>query len=161
MSYFAFLTSYFKETIRKYLTNELPSADLDELKSQLTDLQLQDLLILRGLLSYGILPHALKKRWSVDYGVDVISKRRLMAVPFRGKDTPMPRTEFGHPDVCLVLTHVSYYHTGLNKKQVTDALTKLKQLPHRETVYQEWMSRFSDPSVAVPADVNSVMTRNS
>jgi Protein of unknown function (DUF3638)/Protein of unknown function (DUF3645) len=110
LAYFALLTSNFKETIRKYLTNELQSADLDELKSQLTDLQLQDLLILRGLLSYGVLPHALKKRWSVDYGVDVISKRRLMAVPFRGKDTPMPRTEFGHPDVFGADTHVLLPH---------------------------------------------------
>jgi len=51
---------------------------------------------------------------------------------------------------------MSYYHTGLNVQQVTDALSKLIQLPHRETIYQEWMSRFTDPSPAIPADVNSV-----
>ena len=26
-----------------------------------------------------------------------------MAVPFRGKDTPMERADFGHPDVAIVL----------------------------------------------------------
>jgi len=63
LDYFALFFPKLKEKIREYLTNQLQSADeLKELKLKLTELQLQDLLILRGLLSYRLLPHVLKKR---------------------------------------------------------------------------------------------------
>ena len=52
-----------------------------------------------------------------------------MAVPFRGKDTPMERADFGHPDVAIVLTHLSYYYSGLEGKQVKESLELLKRLP--------------------------------
>ena len=39
------------------------------------------------------------------------SFNRLMAVPFRAKDVAADRTEFGHPDVALVLTQLSYYYS--------------------------------------------------
>ena len=140
LAYLSTLNSRRKQVLRKYLCNQIKSSDdLGVLSSELTEQQLKDVLILRGLLSYGVLPHAIRKRWSVDYGVDVITKRRLMAVPFRGKDTPMPRTEFGHPDVSLVLTHFSYYHTGLNQQQVKEALIRLKQMPQGQVEYQVWL----------------------
>ena len=44
----------------------------------------EGLLLLRGLLSQGILIHVLRqRRWRVDYGLD--SKRSLLAVPYRAK----------------------------------------------------------------------------
>ena len=156
LAYLSTLNSRRKQVLRKYLCNQIKSSDdLGVLSSELTEQQLKDVLILRGLLSYGVLPHAIRKRWSVDYGVDVITKRRLMAVPFRGKDTPMPRTEFGHPDVSLVLTHFSYYHTGLNQQQVKEALIRLKQMPQGQVEYQVWLEDVKGQRRVV-SDVNSI-----
>ena len=65
-------------------------------------------LVLRGVLQYEILYLALGKRYRVEYGVNTNSKR-TMAVPFRAKDIPSERAEFGHPDVAIILTCLSYY----------------------------------------------------
>ena len=71
--------------------------------------------------------------------VDTVTRRRLMAVPFRGKDTPMERADFGHPDVAIILTHLSYYYSGLEEKQIEDTLTILNRLPQRDAEYQSWI----------------------
>ncbi|KAI9453144.1 hypothetical protein BJY52DRAFT_1214289 [Lactarius psammicola] len=58
------------------------------------------ILLLRGLLvdGEGVLGYVLKeRRWRVDYGLD--PRRTLLAVPYRAKDVPSLRAEFGHPDV--------------------------------------------------------------
>ena len=68
----------------------------------------QEILLLRGLLAGGILLHNLReKRWLVDYGFD--PTRSMLAVPYRVKDSPAPRAEFGHPEMILLLTCLSYY----------------------------------------------------
>ena len=72
-------------------------------------------LILRGLLSYDILFLCLNKRWRIDYGVNNNLNRKI-AVPYRAKDIPAERSEFGHPDVALLFTHLSYYYSGLDHK---------------------------------------------
>ena len=69
-------------------------------------------MVLRGLLSYDVLYLALSKRWRVEYGVNSKGYRQ-MAVPFRAKDVPSERSEFGHPDVAILLTILSYYYSGL------------------------------------------------
>lgn len=52
------------------------------------------LLLLRGLFAHGLLQFALsQKRWRVDYGLDL--SRSLMAVPYRAKDSPSLRSEYG------------------------------------------------------------------
>lgn len=48
---------------------------------------------LRGILGCGVLLHALKKRWRVDYGVALTGHRKT-AVPFRAKDVPANNAEF-------------------------------------------------------------------
>lgn len=49
------------------------------------------LLILRGMISHDILLHGLKdKRWRVEYGTDL--RRSHLAVPYRAKDFPSPRS---------------------------------------------------------------------
>ncbi|KAG7289874.1 hypothetical protein NEMBOFW57_006251 [Staphylotrichum longicolle] len=40
----------------------------------------------------------------------------MLAVPYRAKDSPAPRSEFSHPDVVIVLTCLSYYYQGLSNK---------------------------------------------
>lgn len=67
--------------------------------------------ILRGLLSFEVLKLVLTKRWRVNYGVDV-NGRRKMAIPFGANDTPKENSEFGHPDVAVCYTMLSYYYSG-------------------------------------------------
>ena len=74
-------------------------------------------LILRGLLSFDCLFIVLQKRWRVDYGVNSNGKRK-MAVPFRGKDCPAEKAEFGHPDVAILFTILSYYYEGITEVQL-------------------------------------------
>jgi hypothetical protein len=86
----------------------------------------QCLLLLRGLLAGGVLRFALaRKRWRVHYGPD--SSRTLLAVPFRAKDSPAARAEFGHPDVTVTLTCLSYYYAGLTDAQLRVAFGRLRQ----------------------------------
>lgn len=70
------------------------------------------LLILNGLLQFDVLKLMLTKRWRVNYGVNKNGHRK-MAVPFRAKDIAADRTEFGHPDVAIGLTQLSYYYSGV------------------------------------------------
>lgn len=41
-----------------------------------------------------------------------------MAVPYRAKGVPNLNTKWGHPDVGILLTCLSYYHTGLTYEQI-------------------------------------------
>jgi hypothetical protein len=101
------------ETARTSLCDRL--AELDDVTL------FPGLLVLRGLFAHGILELALtQKRWRVDYGLDL--GRSLMAVPYRAKDSPSLRSEYGvsspmakkrrllissclgHPEMRLVLT---------------------------------------------------------
>lgn len=79
-------------------------SSLDLLKSHCKPTALwSGLLLRRGMLAGGILSFVLgKKRYRVDYGLDLT--RTMLAVPYRAKDVPSPRADFGHPDVVLALT---------------------------------------------------------
>lgn len=37
-----------------------------------------------------------------------------MAVPYKAKDVPDQRADFGHVDVAISLTCLNYYYSGLN-----------------------------------------------
>lgn len=97
-----------------------------------------ELLLLRGLFAHGILVYALKeRRWRVDYGLDPI--RTLLAVPYRAKDVPALRAEFGHPDVSIALTSLAYYYSGLNPDQVDICLQLLLKLDNPHSEYDKWL----------------------
>ncbi|CAF9942696.1 MAG: hypothetical protein ALECFALPRED_009917 [Alectoria fallacina] len=83
----------------------------------------QRLLLLRGLLIHKILLLGLGKRWNVQYGID--TRRDPIAVPFKGKGIPSDQAEFGHPDVSIILTCLSFYHSGLSLPQFQQTLTQL------------------------------------
>lgn len=79
------------------------------------------ILILSGLLRFEVLKLILMKRWRVNYGVNEKGQRkkleeggRKMAIPFKAKDVAAEMTEFGHADVAICLTYLSYYYSGLN-----------------------------------------------
>jgi hypothetical protein len=99
---------------------------------------LKTLLLLRGMLQNGILLYALKdKRYRVNYGLDLT--RSLLAVPFRAKDLPSPRSEFGHPDLTILLTCLSYYYGGLDEETVRLTLRQLLKSGTPELTYAEWL----------------------
>lgn len=69
------------------------------------------LLIVCGLLRFEVLKLILTKRWRVDYGVNE-KGRMKMGIPFKAKDVAAEQTEFGHPDVAICYTQLSYYYSG-------------------------------------------------
>ncbi|KAI6439400.1 hypothetical protein MCOR15_011939 [Pyricularia oryzae] len=122
-----------QEAIYTYLTEPKLSAEQiaqvedPERCSLWTDTIKNSLLLLRGFLAGGILGFVLgQKRWRVNYGLDL--KRRpptRLAVPYRAKDSPSPRSEFSHPEVVILLTSFSYYYGGLGDQDLFHAFEHL------------------------------------
>ncbi|KAG1873394.1 hypothetical protein C8R48DRAFT_769831 [Suillus tomentosus] len=97
------------------------------------------LLVLRGLLACGILVYALKeRRWRVNYGL--APERTMLAVPFRAKDMPSLRAEFGHPDVAVTLTCLSYYYGGLTLQQLMLCFELLLKQDNPTLEYESWVA---------------------
>ena len=114
----------------------------------------KSLLLLRGLLAHGILNYVLcDRRWRVDYGLD--PSRSLLAVPYRAKDVPAVRAEFGHPDVCLALTCLSYYYGGLTEAQLDTCFEQLSKLDNPDEEYRKW-TRNNDQVPNTLRDVKGV-----
>lgn len=104
---------------------------------------LQNLLLIRGLIAYKILLFVLRaKRWSVNYGLH--PSRCLSAVPYRAKDVPTPSAEFGHPDVAIALTCLSYYYSGLSEEQTRQCFELLSKADDPSLEYGTWISRCSN-----------------
>ena len=105
----------------------------------LLDKEMADVLTFRGMLAYGILLHCLKQRHRVDFGVSQSGKKRL-AIPFRACDTPAERTEFGHSEIALTFTMLSYYYDGLSRNQVKAAVAKLLAMGPiaQKEIYATW-----------------------
>eukprot|EP00516_Mucochytrium_quahogii_P008420 CAMPEP_0203758104 /NCGR_PEP_ID=MMETSP0098-20131031/10854_1 /ASSEMBLY_ACC=CAM_ASM_000208 /TAXON_ID=96639 /ORGANISM=" , Strain NY0313808BC1" /LENGTH=3866 /DNA_ID=CAMNT_0050650355 /DNA_START=244 /DNA_END=11840 /DNA_ORIENTATION=- len=85
-----------------------------------------------------LLPHVLSKIDRVSFGVlsrlDLANidqkrtpmSRKLMAVPFVGKDVPSRSSEFAHPDVVIGLSVLGYRYEGLRLSDVKTIVTQLK-----------------------------------
>ena len=111
------------------------------------------LLLLRGLLTSNILFFALsERRWRVDYGLASESQLgpsiyrpttpTMLAVPYRGKDVPAPNTQFGHPDLTIILTCLSYYYAGLSKEQLRVSFEILLDQDDPSTEYALWIQEY-------------------
>ncbi|CAF1307389.1 unnamed protein product [Rotaria sordida] len=136
-----------KQTILSFIFDM--NTSVDALVHRFSSNDIQSFLIIRGLLSTEVLLVALKKRYRVHYGVNShTSFNRLMAVPFRAKDVPAERTEFGHPDIALVLTQLSYYYSGLNDSQMIQCFNRLSEEERDpESIYDEWISQEDENDV--------------
>ena len=96
------------------------------------------LLLLRGLLTSGILLYVFReRRWRVDYGL--APTRTMLAVPYRAKDVPAPRAEFGHPDMAIILTCLSYYYGGLSEEQLRICFEILLKQDDPSLDYDLWV----------------------
>ncbi|KAG4248285.1 hypothetical protein PC116_g3972 [Phytophthora cactorum] len=98
---------------------------------------INQLLALRGLIAFGVLEHCLEKRYRVDFGLPLPDTRpKKIAIPFRAADVPSEQSEFSHPDVCIALTLLGYYHRGLSDKEVQLTFEKLLRLDISEQIHQ-------------------------
>ncbi|KAF8546631.1 hypothetical protein OG21DRAFT_1501910 [Imleria badia] len=116
------------------------------------------LLLLRGLLTSRTLLFALaERRWRVDYGLVPGSQwqRRahrsttpiMLAVPYRAKDVPAPNTQFGHPDLTIILTCLSYYYAGLSEEQLRVSFEILLDQDDPSVEYALWIKEYDRESV--------------
>ncbi|KAF3308478.1 hypothetical protein TWF173_001179 [Orbilia oligospora] len=101
------------------------------------------LLILRGLIAHGVLHFILRdKRYRVDYGLD--RERSGLAVPYRAKDRPAAKAEFGHPEVVLTLTCLTYYYGGLRNEDLQACFDLLDKTDNPDLTYEHWIKCYSD-----------------
>lgn len=63
------------------------------------------------------------------------------------------KAAFGHPDVAIVLTCLSYYYAGLSRSQVFQCFQALLKLDDPRLVYNDWVSAGGD---CVPDIVRSL-----
>ncbi|KAF8260954.1 hypothetical protein EI94DRAFT_1811014 [Lactarius quietus] len=139
----AVLSPSIREATRRFITEkEVSAKDHELIRSHCSRTTLwSGILLLRGLLvnGEGILGYVLKeRRWRVDYGLDP-RRQLLVAVPYRAKDVPSLKAEFGHPDVAIALTCLSYYYGGLTKKQVLQCVELLTKLDNPDMEYDQWV----------------------
>jgi hypothetical protein len=130
-----------KDAIRKCFTVSVTDEQyLDQVRQYCAGSSLwSGLLLIRGLLAHGILVYALKeRRWRIDYGLD--HQRTMLAVPYRAKDVPSCRAEFGHPDIAIILTCLSYYYGGLDENQVAVCFGQLLKQGNPALEYETWIS---------------------
>ncbi|KAK7681330.1 hypothetical protein QCA50_015421 [Cerrena zonata] len=143
----AFIPSSIQVIARRFLVeSDIVISDYDMLKSYFEETgNWSNILLLRGLLSggSGIINYALsERRWKVDYGHDL--RRSRLAVPYRAKDVPSLRSEFGHPDVALTLTCLTYYYGGLTAPQLRQCFNLLYRLDNPALAYWWWVQHGHD-----------------
>lgn len=97
------------------------------------------LALLRGLTAGGILYQVLLKRYRIDYGLDYSRKPETrLAVPYKAKDQPKPRSQFGHPDIIILLTCLSYYQCGLTDQQMAETFNRLTEFDDQDVEFARW-----------------------
>lgn len=105
------MTSFAKQALRFLLSERcIDKITLDAIMTDFSLSECNTVMILSGLLRFEVLKLVLTKRWRVNYGINEKSHHK-MAVPFKAKDVA-DMTEFGHPDVALCFTYLSYYYSG-------------------------------------------------
>lgn len=133
-----------RDAILRYISEpKLTSGEIAEVEngSFWTELTIGPLLLVRGLIAGGVLCFALSsKRWRVNFGLDPNrNPKTRLAVPYRSKDSPSPRSEFSHPDVVIVLTSISYYYGGLDVDDFFDTFSHLLKSDRADMEYGVWV----------------------
>lgn len=101
-----------KSHLKLLLTHQVPHTAAFQVINDFSATEQNTIWILSGLLRFEVLKLALMRRWHVNYGVNPNGHRK-MAVPFRAKDVAAEMTEFGHPELAICLTQLSYYYSGI------------------------------------------------
>lgn len=132
-----------RRTIRQFLSEaSIKSQDRDELEEAVKLFADQEragktLLLIRGLLLNRILLFCMKRRYNVQYGLH--PTRDPMAVPFEAKGVPSESSEFGHPDVAIILTTLSFYYAGLTIDQFRQSLSSVLKSDDAASAYDRWI----------------------
>ncbi|KAG8797373.1 hypothetical protein FRC16_008981 [Serendipita sp. 398] len=156
------IPQHLKESAIDFVTSMSPSSSTktriesynaqEKEEGEPNDRLMHTLMILRGLISCDILLHVLKdKRWRVNYGLDL--RRTQLAVPYRAKDYPSQRSEFGHPDITILLTCLSYYYGGLNDDMLEKLIRRLLKSNTPDLTYTEWLRPCWNQ---VPSDLRTI-----
>jgi len=96
----------------------------------------QNIYLLRGLLVHRILLLILKRRWNVQYGLH--PQRDPVAVPFHAKGVPSDLAEWGHPDVQIGMTCLSFYYGGINSGQLKQSIEHILRSDDPSVEYDRW-----------------------
>ncbi|RSM04293.1 hypothetical protein CEP52_006878 [Fusarium oligoseptatum] len=113
-----------REAVRRYITQwELSPEEVQSVEQSLFwgETTMNHILLLRGLFVWRN------------------PTKTLLAVPYRAKDNPTPRSEFSHPDVVIVLTCLSYYYSGLDDEALYSAFDLLTNSDNADLEYQVWV----------------------
>ena len=157
--------------MRAYLTRTEGAAEAAQvIEREAEDESLKMINLARDWLT-ALLPHVLAKINRVSYGLlsakdvqaleqanggaRVPTSRRLLAVPFVGKDIPSQTNEFSHPDVVIGLTICAYRHEGLRRgdfRQVCCALCSPNSSRRRDRRANENRRGDGRSSCDAPAD---------
>jgi hypothetical protein len=78
----------------------------------------------------------LKKRYNVQYGLH--PNRDPIAVPYHAKGVPSDQAEWGHPDVAILFTCLSFYFGGLDLSQFRQSLTHVLKSDDPSSGYDRW-----------------------
>lgn len=138
-----------QQQIRRYITDLHPKRTIVATVNRITshdEILKKKLLVLQGLFAHQVLLFAFHyHRWRVTYGLSL--DRSVLAVPFRAKDQPTPRSEFSHPDLTIVLTSLSYYYYGLNDAQLRLTFETLIHGDDPESEYHCWVGSLPPASL--------------
>jgi hypothetical protein len=96
----------------------------------------QTLHLLRGLFVHRILLLTLKKRYNVQYGLH--PNRDPIAVPYHAKGVPSDQAEWGHPDVAILFTCLSFYFGGLQLEDLRQSLSHVLKSDAPASGYDKW-----------------------
>ncbi|KAI1753021.1 hypothetical protein F4782DRAFT_95691 [Xylaria castorea] len=111
------------------------------------DIAKNALLLVRGLVLYRIVVLCLNKRWNVQYGLH--PDRDPIAVPYEAKGKPSEQAEYGHPDVTILFTCLSFYYAGLTQDQLVQGVQNILQSNDPAAQYEWWTST----STELPIDL--------
>ncbi|KAE8402926.1 hypothetical protein BDV37DRAFT_294915 [Aspergillus pseudonomiae] len=128
-----------RDAVRRFISQETVDSSVSKRVAALcpdTPQAHKNLYLLRGLLAHGILLLCLKKRWNVQYGLH--PDRAPMAVPFHAKGVPSDHAEWGHPDVAILFTCLSFYHQGLTECQLRQSLQEVLRSDDPAIEYDRW-----------------------
>lgn len=133
-----------QDAIIRYITKkDLKRKDIHKVERSKfwTETTISPLLLLRGLFADGVLRFVFAtKRYRVNFGLDKFrTPSTALAVPYRSKDSPSPRSEFSHPDVVIILTLLSYYYQGLTDDELFDTFMHVLKSDQSVVHYDEFV----------------------
>ncbi|OCT51497.1 hypothetical protein CLCR_07876 [Cladophialophora carrionii] len=128
-----------RQAIRAFVTEANPQSSAVKCVSEIHKNSPGDgyvIYLLRGLLVHRILILTLSRRWNVQYGLHPL--RDPVSVPFLGKGVASNLAEWGHVDVSLLFTCLSFYYQGLAPAQLKQSLERILKSDDPAREYEQW-----------------------